>query len=216
MRKGIVLSVVVLVLVVAYLNRDYLLKSYASWFVVDNATKGADLILLLGGNIISRSAKGIDLYKRGYAPQIALTTTPDIDTPYPDIIKSQRELLMAILEREGISDFIAIPSLKNGATSTFDEAYDMAHFLQNNPQIKRVIVVTDGFHSRRAKIAFDKVFERQGITTKIEWASKISNRFALDQWHRYESSLFRLLIQEPLGILFYLFNDGNSELYVNE
>ena len=51
-----------------------------------------------------------------------------------------------------------IPSKDDGATSTFDEAFDALSFAKEN-NWKRIIIVTDNFHTRRALHAFEKVFQ---------------------------------------------------------
>jgi uncharacterized SAM-binding protein YcdF (DUF218 family) len=51
-----------------------------------------------------------------------------------------------------------IPSLTGGATSTFDEAKDaLAYAKQKN--WKRIIIVTDEFHTHRAHYALKKYFK---------------------------------------------------------
>ena len=50
-----------------------------------------------------------------------------------------------------------IPNRDGGATSTFDEAVDVLSFAKLR-NWKRIIIVTDFFHTRRALHAFGKVF----------------------------------------------------------
>ena len=61
-----------------------------------------------------------------------------------------------------------IPSTKGGATSTFDEAYDLVQFLRSHP-MKHIIVVTDTFHTSLAHYAFRKILDLYGFKSlKIE------------------------------------------------
>ena len=53
-----------------------------------------------------------------------------------------------------------IPSLSGGATSTFDEAEDALYYAGEKGW-KRIIIVTDEFHTRRAHYAFKKIFKRE-------------------------------------------------------
>jgi len=216
MKKLFFISTALIVLgVVVYQERQALLEKYASLYVVDNATKGADAILMLAGSLDSRVSKTIDLYEKKYAPEIWTVSPYERKTNYPHILKEQNALLAEILVFEGISKLYILPSLKKGATSTFDEAYDLAFYLKNNP-IERLIIVTDGFHTLRAKIAFNKVFAKMNIPTKLEFASSFAEDFPLSEWYLYEKSLYRLLIQEPIGVFFYWLNDANSESYINQ
>jgi uncharacterized SAM-binding protein YcdF (DUF218 family) len=215
MKKFLVwISILVALLVVIYQERYNIASKYASLFIIDTATKGADAILILAGNIETRVVKAIELQQKGYAEQIWTTSPYESKTKYPHILKSQNALLASILTYEKIDKLYIVPSRNKGATSTFDEAYDLASYLQDN-LIKRIIIVTDGYHTARTKIAFDKVFKKMNISTKLEYAPSFSNTFDVNNWYKYENSLLRLLVLEPIGLLFYYFSEGNSNLYIN-
>jgi len=215
MKKFFVISsILFLVAMLAYDNRALLFKKYALFFVVDTATKGADAILLLSGNLDARVKKAVKLYKEKYAKQLWTTTPFERKNSYPHILKPKNVILAEILTYENIDKLYILPSLKGGATSTFDEAYDLASYLKSN-KVKRIIVVTDGFHTIRTKMAFDKIMKKFNITTKFEYAPAFSKDFDLNEWYKYEKSLYRLLVQEPLGLLFYYFSDANSDAYIN-
>ena len=203
-------------IVTLYIKRVSILKAYSSFFVIDNATKGADAILILSGADITRGIKAIELYKEGYAKEILITTVRTSIPPYPHIVKTRRQMAQEIFTYEQIT-LSSIPSLKGGATSTFDEAYDVATYLKNSASnhLKRLIIVTDGYHTRRAKVAFNKIFKKMGITTTIEFAPIVSKGW-YESWYKSEWGIFNLLLREPIALLYYLLNDSNSKLYVNE
>ena len=209
------LSIVVAISVLLYQERFMIAKEYASLFVIDTAKKGADAIVILSGSVESRVTKAIKLYKRGYAKQIWTTKPYEGKTKYPHILKSQNSILARILSYEKIDKLYILPTLNKGVTSTFDEAYDLAYFLKDNKDIKRVIIVTDGYHTARTKVAFDKIFEKMNINTKLEYAPAFSYDFKLDEWYKYEKSFITLLVLEPLKLLYYHFHDSNSDLYIN-
>ena len=56
-----------------------------------------------------------------------------------------------------------------GATSTFDEAADALKYAKENDW-KRLIIVTDHFHTCRALCAFEKVFKDSGF--KCRWQGR--------------------------------------------
>ena len=56
--------------------------------------------------------------------------------------------------------------LEDGATSTFDEAAD-ALAMASKEGWKRIILVTDEFHTRRSLLAFKKVFEGSEIEVQV-------------------------------------------------
>lgn len=186
-----------------------ILTSYAKFFSVDNAKKGADSILILAGNSYPRTSKAMELLNDGYAKNILITTPKEesIKDKYRDLFKfSDSQITKEILKRENIEP-IRIKSLKDGATSTFDEAYDLVNYLKTNP-LKRVILVTDSFHSRRALYAFEKVFELNNIETKLEISSAQNEFFNEQNWYKTEEGL-NAYISEFFKFIIYILNSTN-------
>ena len=104
-----------------------------------------------------------------------------------------------------------IPSIKGGATSTFDEAYDFAAFLQAHP-MKHIILVTDAFHTARAHYAFTKVLKNQGFENiKVEMAAACNDDFNESSWWRSEKGISAYIL-EPIKYLFYILNSSNATL----
>jgi uncharacterized SAM-binding protein YcdF (DUF218 family) len=132
------------------------LEGYANLFIFENATKGADAILVLGGRNETRVDKAIELLKDGYSSQIYLTSPIDIADKY-SFIQTQREIGEMILEYHNIP-IQKIPYREKPAASTKDEVLDFCEY-QKTQGWERVIVVTDQFHTRRAYFAFWKYSE---------------------------------------------------------
>ena len=114
------------------------------------------------------------------------------------------------LAYEKISDYTLVPSLKGGATSTFDEAYDIAQYAKDH-HLNHIILVTDTFHTARALYAFKKVFWKQGLKVKLEAAGAENNLFNETNWWRSEIGLTHYIL-EPLKFLVYLFRSSNLEI----
>jgi uncharacterized SAM-binding protein YcdF (DUF218 family) len=155
-------------------------------FVVDNASKDADAIVVLGGSNETRVDKAIELLKFGYSSKIFMTEPEEKTKKYP-FIQTQREVAELIFREHNVS-FETIPSLKGRATSTIDEAFDLAFYLKNR-DFKRIILVTDEFHTARSLYAFEKIFKSEGLDVKVEVSgakSKIYNRF---NWWESEQGL---------------------------
>ncbi len=123
-------------------------------FRIDNATKGADCVLVLSGNVETRPEQAAMLIKNGYATQLYHTDEKIWRHKHTDIFGKDFNKSQAVLATYNLSADI-IPSTKGGATSTFDEAYDFVVFLKSHP-MKHVILVTDAFHTARAYYAFRK------------------------------------------------------------
>jgi uncharacterized SAM-binding protein YcdF (DUF218 family) len=192
-----------------------LLASYAGFFDAAGCTQGADAVLILSGNPETRVERAVALFREGYAKTILLTYTRPMGEKYHDVFKPQNELMEAALVSEGIREFATIPSLKNGATSTFDEAYDAARYAKDH-NFSRIILVTDTFHTARALYAFRKIFTLQGAkNVKLEAAGAPNTHFDETNWWQSESGLTHYLL-EPLKFGVYWLRASNLESIAEE
>ena len=108
-------------------------------------------------------------------------------------------------------EFEIVPSLKGGATSTFDEAYDLLVFCDKE-NLKHLIIVTDSFHSRRALYAFKKVFQGSNITVEVSAAS--NEVFSEENWWLSDRGISAYLL-EPIKFAVYLVSSRNVSFVKN-
>ena len=108
--------------------------------------------------------------------------------------------------------FESVPSLKGGATSTFDEAYDLLAFC-NKENLKHIIIVTDSFHTRRAFFAFKKVFK--GSNIKVEVSSASNEIFNEENWWLSDRGISAYIL-EPIKFAVYLFTSRNVPFIKND
>lgn len=210
--KRIVLVLVLCGLVVAGIQYQSILRAHARFFTVDNATPGADAILILGGNNLTRVPKALELYRDGYAPRLLLTTVKPIKRQFAHLLQDRREQAERIASHLSIeAEFETLPSRKEGATSTFDEAHDLLAFSRQE-NLRRVIIVTDDFHTRRALLAFSKVLGDSPVA--IEAAAARNDIFNEDNWWRSDLGIGTYVV-EPVKYLVYLFTDRNVEAIRN-
>ncbi|MDQ7017419.1 MAG: YdcF family protein [Gammaproteobacteria bacterium] len=203
LKRGLFL---VLLLTPLYLFHKPILEAYAEWFIIDNATKGADAILILAGGVETRPPKAIELYRQGYAPRVLLTQEKRQNSRYAHIVKSEPELMRAILRYEQVpAEFL--PTLNDGVTSTFDEAYDLAAYAKQY-DLQRIIIVTSDFHTRRALFAFEKVLRQQGVTLTVEMAAASNDVYNPQNWWATEAGL-RSYVTEFFKFLVYLVSSQN-------
>lgn len=200
----VLLSIVLLSIV--FLEK--ILLSYGSFFMINTAKKGADGIVVLAGNDITRVKKAIELKKEGYSKKIYITSAKEYSKNYLSVYKSRANEIAEIFSVEK-EQYEYIKSYKDGATSTFDEAYDVANFVKIN-SLKGVIIVTDEFHTKRALYAFKKIFKKQNIDIKIEVAGAKNSIFNAHNWYKTEDGLSSL-ISEGMKYILYHFIDRNLE-----
>ncbi len=174
------LIVFLLIVLLGWLFRAPLLTSYANWFIKDNATKGADAIVILSGSNATRVPKALKLWAQGYAPALFVTEVRPPAPAYKHLRYNNLEFAHKVAEAgEYNATFAEIPSLDGGATSTFDEAADALVYAKKRGW-KRLIIVTDGFHTRRALLAFEKIFDESGIEVQV--AATSNDVFNSSNW----------------------------------
>lgn len=203
-----VLFALIIFIILFLLFHKPLLSGYANFFKIENATKGADAIVLLAGNQFTRPYHAARLLEEGYAEQILLTDTRFAGIKKYPFMHTQGEVYKMVLEAEGYDKNISIiPSYKKGATSTLDEAVDFAAFARGRG-FERVILVTDAFHTRRSVYVFTKIAEKAGLSITFE-ASPAKNRiYNTENWWRVEKGLHDYFF-ESIKYIMYQFIDTN-------
>ena len=155
-----------------------LLTLYAGWFVVSNAKPGADAIICLSGGRETRTPESLRLWNDGFAQRLFVTAEKPKTNEFYNIKLSHLAFARVVAERMKLDAVWEIlPSLTGGASSTFDEAED-ALAMAKQEGWERIILVTDEFHTRRALLAFGKVFEGSGI--EVQAAGAANDVFAID------------------------------------
>ncbi len=215
MKKFITfLSIVLLFGGVSLWQHAFLLRQYAAWFTVQNATKGADALVVLSGSMMTRLPHAIALYQQGYAPIVLLTEERKrvVSSKLKHLIGSNIDAAKKIIQALEVPVQIAIvPSLKGGATSTFDEAYDLLQYARQH-HLKRLIIVTDAFHTRRALYAFEKVMEGSNIEIQVLGAS--NPIFDESNWWQADTGISTYVL-EGIKYLVYRFTKQNVTFVKN-
>jgi uncharacterized SAM-binding protein YcdF (DUF218 family) len=210
----------IILLVLLFSQYKAMLTGYANFFKVDNPTYGenAAIVILSGGRHAEyRMPKGLDMYKKGYADRLLLTTERRLNSKvahlFP-IFPTNEQAFQKISREFNIQvKFEVVPSLKGGgATSTFDEAYDLLAFCSKE-KLEHLIIVTSSFHTRRALYAFDKVFQGSGI--RVEASAASNEDFTEENWW-YSDRGISAYILEPVKFFVYLLTSKNVTFIKNE
>ncbi len=196
------------IILVMFSIHPFILRSYADFFTINNYEKGADATLILGGSADTRAKKAIELYRNGYAREILITQPKPPIKEYENLIVSDFVNIKQILKYEKVN-YTVVKDINGGAKSTFDEARDLIIFLKKHP-LDRVIIVTDNFHTRRAKYAFDKIFEESECKTIIQIAGAQNQVYNENNWWETERGL-NAYVSEGFKYAIYLINDNNIE-----
>jgi hypothetical protein len=185
-----------------------LLINYANFFIINDAKKNADLILILSGNVLTRAPHAANLIKDGYSSRVMITNMKWHQLPFGLTYPSDIQMAKTILGKYNLNNELEIlPSLKSlGASSTFDEAYDLRDYLLKN-KLKNIILVTDENHSRRALMAFKKIINNlpQVNITVSSAPNEIYNK---RNWWKSDLGLKTYILELFLYVYYYLYNDN--------
>ncbi len=211
-RKVIISLMVVLILLLS--QYKMLLTGYANFFTIDNPTYGVNApIVVLAGGRETRVPKALDLYSKGYGERLLLTTERPLNSRVDHLFLTNEQQAQKIAQALNVQvEFEVVPSLKGGATSTFDEAYDLLAFFSKE-KLKHLIIVTDSFHTRRALYAFKKVF--QGSDIEVEASAAINDIYSEENWWRSDRGISAYLL-EPVKFVVYLLSDKNVSYIQND
>tara|TARA_B100001057_G_scaffold496526_1_gene598218 strand:- start:5823 stop:6476 length:654 start_codon:yes stop_codon:yes gene_type:complete len=208
-----VISFLFLILASAFIFRKPLLTGYARFFSVQTADRGANALVCLSGGKVTRVPETLRLWNHGYASSIYLTDEKKPNREFSKLESGNLRFAQAVVsEMELNATWETIPSLTGGSTSTFDEAEDVLAYAKQKDW-KRIIIVTDEFHTRRACYAFEKVFDGSGI--EVETAGASNEVFSDDNWWQSDRGISSYVL-ETIKFPVYLFWDQEPTVVRND
>jgi uncharacterized SAM-binding protein YcdF (DUF218 family) len=171
---------------------------------VQQPLEKADLIFVLAGARIERWLEAVDLYKEGWASKIVMSPGPsepiegqlrERGVKYPRDGDLARDAAVAM----GVpADAIAV--LPDAVDNTAHEAAMLQRLLAGG-QLRRVIVVTSPYHTRRTGFAFRRQFANTGVQVIVR-GSRHSAVPPSRWWRRREE--IRLVMNELPKLAAYL------------
>jgi len=190
----------VLVLGAVWAGRWRLLALAGTLLVQADSPGRAGLIFLLNGDLDTRPAAAADLWKKGYAPQIAIARSESSRAVEMGLVPNVTDLGIAMLEKLGVprAAIVEIP-FPGGATSTLDEARALRKYLESSPAAP-VLVVTNAIHTRRCRRIFSRTF--QGRPVKFLYIGVPDRRYQVEMWWENEHG-FLGVYNEWLKVFYY-------------
>jgi hypothetical protein len=206
-RKIIIGLIAILILLLS--QYELLFTGYARFFTINNPTYGvnASIALLSGGFL-----KTFELYEKGYGKRLLLTTERHLNAKVAHLFPTLKQNAEKFAQALDIQvEFETVPSLKGGATTIFDKAYDLRIFCEKR-NLKHLIIVAGSFQSRRALYAFNKVFQGSGIVVEVSAAS--NEVFNEENWWLSDKGIAAYLL-EPIKFVVYLLSSKNVSFVNN-
>ena len=169
----------------AYVFRVPLLRAAAgAWVVNDNLTR-SDVIIVLGGGPETRPFEAARLLAQGLAPKILLMNPKPTEASKLGLIPTEANLDRAMLMKKSVSDSCVVITPET-VNSTYEESGAVCDWLRTN-QVHSIIVVTDVFHSRRARWIFCQRLNPLGIHVTVDAVPV--REYSLTNWWRDERGI---------------------------
>jgi uncharacterized SAM-binding protein YcdF (DUF218 family) len=181
--------------------RGQLLQGLANAWIVQDSLSKADAIVVLGGGMQTRPFEAARLYQEGYAPQV-LVASPELKpTDKIGITVADTEVTKQILSKQGVPDS-ALVEFGDEVSSTYEEALALCIWIRKTGA-KKIIIVSDPFHTRRVRWLFKK--ELQSAGTEILTAAAPSLKYDASNWWQTEQGLIEFQ-NELIKYAYYRFN----------
>jgi len=172
-----------------------------TWLVVNEPLRPSDIIFVTDGRTPQRELEGAALFLEGWAPRVALAFARDPVSAEVRRLSGEpapQELAAVILRRRGIPEG-AVVRLDRMVENTLQELqadfdYARAH------GFRRVIIVSSPYHTRRIRLMWNRLFERE--LPAIVRASRYE-RVNPARWWRARRSL-EAIAHEVFGITHFL------------
>lgn len=150
-----------IIVFVALLLRRPLLTAVGSWLDVGEAPRRVDYIVLLPGDERTRGFVVAGLVTKGYANAAILIPAKLYLSEKSVGLRNKHEVGRDILQAQGLTDeqIIQLPDFENA--STFADAESVERFLDSQPASCQIAVVTNDYHTRRARWAFRQVLQQR-------------------------------------------------------
>ncbi|HET7321642.1 MAG TPA: YdcF family protein [Longimicrobiaceae bacterium] len=176
-------------LLAVYLARVPLLIGVARAVSVQDSLRPADLIMVLGGDIHTRPARGAELYRSGLAPRLVLARVADMPDTRAGFYPNETDASVRYLRHLGVPDSaLVVLRTPEGVTSTAEEAEALRRYLADHPA-ERIILVTDRYHTRRARWIFRRTLE--GTGTRVLVTAAPNPTYDVDRWWKYEDGMVK-------------------------
>ena len=180
-RLGCLISSALALLLLAFLVmiRALWLPLIGGYLIVADPLRPADAVVPLGGGERGRVTQAAALYRQGYAGWL-VTTDSELDLPgvrdtWADLVRRE-----AIWQGTPDERIVAAPGI---VKTTYAEAQAVRRLALARGW-RSLIVVTDPYHTRRARMIFRDVFRDTGVLLIVRPAE--DTRYRADAWWRSE------------------------------
>ncbi|MFM2286278.1 MAG: hypothetical protein RLZZ543_1775 [Bacteroidota bacterium] len=199
LRKFLLIAgVFLLFMTVIYLARRPIMRVVGHYLIKEDALSQCDAIFVLSGNPNDRSKEAARLFKAGYAPYVVCTG------------ESVQRILLVVGDSTDEADLSRMSLLKFGVpsekieslhigTSTREESDAILSYCKSKG-FKKIMVVSDKFHTNRIDYAFRKIYEEAGVELILRGCP--STAYSEEMWWANEEGLI-MVNNEYVKLMYY-------------
>jgi len=208
-KAKIISLVIVLLIILVYAGGCF---RAGSWLVKKDKPMHADAIVILMGSVADRVLQAADLYLEGLAEKVIIVEA-NMDA-YNSIRARGVNFLNRTEQARNAAVDLGIPAdsiiiLPGAANSTIQEAIIIRNYIESNPGIDTVLLVTSAPHSRRAFMIFDTAFRKAGMTLFVASIPSTYTIYNPDNWWMRKEDIQTVIFEYLKLTNFVLFEGRN-------
>lgn len=189
---------VVGVFLLLFLFRNPILRGIGNYLVAQDETQPTEVCFVLGGNSFDRGKQAISISDK-YPEQLFVATGGrcSIQIQALDTAINEAQLTKHFMINRGVSKNNI--EILTGSTSTFEESNEILLYCKQKG-LKKISILSSSFHLRRARMVFEKKFNKEGI--KVLFFAAPDKNFDANNWWKDEEGLITCN-NEYIKLLYY-------------
>jgi len=191
-----------------WLGRERLLRAMYDWLDVGEPVHRAECALVLPGGSETRPFVAAALVKAGVARQVLVPRNGASPAETGRVLPPSHEIIHRVLTLRGVQER-DIVILGGQSNSTFGDMEALARFVESAPEA-RVLVVTDGFHTRRTRWTVARLLGEQA--GHISVISAPTEKFRVDAWWQTDVGC-TAIVGEYLKLAYYGLRYGSLGIW---
>lgn len=173
------------ILAAVYLTSGLWLPLVGHFLDVSEPPGQDDVVFILGGGAETRPFVAAALVKAGHAKRVLVARVKAPPPGRAPLALQEQDVMTRVLRLRGVpADSIVL--LPDECDSTLDETYALARYLDREPA-QRVTIVTNDFHTRRARLLFSRVLGER--MSRVRFVAAPTDGFDADSWWQSEDGV---------------------------
>lgn len=177
--KRLTFAMILLIILLAIFHRP-ILAGIGYWLDAGKPPRKADFVVLLPGHERTRAFVVAGLVHKGYGRAAIVIPSKLYPSEISHGLRAQHAVGRAVLESEGLTPQQIMELSNHENTSTFADAESIKRFLSDQGDDCQLIVVTNDYHTRRARWAFSQVLEER--MEQVRFVSAPADFHSAETW----------------------------------